>query len=209
MIIDHRDLRVQHAAVILLDDDAGLEQLAVERACREVKQQIFDSRLQQQCHHHAASSRILQRPPETDARKKVRIGDDDLVFRCPNRGEVRALDVPPMTKVVAGDKFRGLRADALAAPAVRKQRDVAVAGAYQLHERPHPLHSLCDRHHERPFDHDREVGARRRMAGGVGVIDDVDAADERHATVDLTQLAVQAPEAMRAKLPWRDLGTIP
>ena len=107
--VDDGNLRVQERPVIFLDTDAGGEQLAVQRARRVVQQPILDARLQQQRDANAALRRGDQRAAEADAGKEVGIGDQDLLLRGADRGEVGALDVAAVAQVVADHEFRGLR----------------------------------------------------------------------------------------------------
>ena len=78
----------------------------------------------------------------------------------------------------------------------------------QLVDRPHPLHRAHDRRQHRSLDAHREVDARRLLPRRVHVVDDVDAADEGDAPVDVAELAVQPPQPVRAELPGRDLRPV-
>jgi len=57
-LVDYRDLRMQEALVVLVDLHPGLEERAIQRTCRIVKQRIFDAPLQQQDNADAARAVI-------------------------------------------------------------------------------------------------------------------------------------------------------
>ena len=78
----------------------------------------------------------------------------------------------------------------------------------ELDERPDALHRLHDRRQQRSTHADCEVDTGRRVTWRVHVVDDVDPANEGDAAVDMAEFAVQAPQAVRAKLPGGDLGPV-
>ena len=90
-----------------------------------------------------------------------------------------------------------------AAPQTRKQRHLALLELHELVDRPDPLHRAHDRDEQRALDAQREIDARRLLPGRVHVVDDVDAADEGDLAVDVAELAMQAPQPMRAEMPRR------
>ena len=199
---------MQHALVVLLDDDAGVEELSVHRPAGEVEQHVLDFRLQDQRHHHAPRGRVRQRAPEGDPGKEIRVGNDDFALGAADRREIRLLDVAAVAQVVADHELRRLRSDALGVSALRKERQLARAQLHELHQRPHALHGLRDQRQQRAFHADREIEPRRLLARRVHVVDDVDAADERDAAIDVDELAVQAAQPVRAELPGGDFGPV-
>ena len=52
------------------------------------------------------------------------------------------------------------------------------------------------------------VEARRHLLRGVHVVDDIDAADQRHPGVEDRNLAVQPAQTLAAQRPRRDIGTV-
>ena len=194
--------------MVLLDADAGREQLAVERARRIVEQRVLDAGLQEQRDADPALRGVDQRAADSDAGKEVRVGDQDLLLRGTDRGKVCALDVAPMAQVVADHEFRGLPADSRHARRAREQRHVAALELDPFVDRPNALHRADDRSQHRAFDADREIDARWPLSRRVHVVDDVDAADKGDAPVHRAQLAMQAPEPVRAELPRRDLRPV-
>ena len=109
--IDHRDLRVQEALVVLVDLDAGVEQRAVQRARRVMQQPVLDASLQEQHHAHAARGGFGERVPKREAREK------NTSSRSGSRSapraiavEIRVLDVVAVPEVVAHEERRALRA---------------------------------------------------------------------------------------------------
>ena len=105
-------------------------------------------------------------------------------------------------------EFRRLRPGAGRAPRRREKGHFALLELDELVDRPDALHRADDRDEQRALDAQREIDARRLLAGRVHVVDDVDAADEGDVPVDVTQLAVQPAQPVRAELPRRDLGTV-
>ena len=139
-----------------------------------------------------------QRMPKLGSRKEVRRGDQDLAPCGANRRQVRVLDVPAMPQVVADRELRRLRAYAVTRPMLRKQRDAEASQLRDLHDGPHALHRLHDRRQERAAQRDGEINARRLLPGRVHVVDDVDAAHECQFAVDVTELAMQPPQWLKA-----------
>ena len=77
-------------------------------------------------------------------------------------------------------------ANALTLAKLGKQRYFAGAKLHELHQRPHPLHCLCNRRQQHAFDTNREIDAWRFVSGRVHIVDDVDAADKGDLAVHLT-----------------------
>ena len=194
--------------MIFLDRDAGGKELAVQRARSIVEQPVLDARLQEQRHAHAARGSRDERTAKIGAREEVRRRDEDLGARCADRRHVRLLDVAAVAQVVANHEFRGLRAHALRHAVRRKQRHVGSFELRDFDDRPDTLHRLDDRHQQRALHADGEINPRRLVPRRMHVVDDVDAADEGDPAVDVAQLAMQAAQPMRAKLPRRDLRAV-
>ena len=165
---------------------------------RVVQQAVLDARLQQQRHLHAARRRGDQRAPEADAGKEIRVGDDDLAPRRADRREIRALDVAAMAQVVADDELaRSACPTRVGRRALGKQRHVGAAQLRRARRSPTRAASCSTiGASSGPFEADGEIDARRLVARRVHVVDDVDAADERDAAVDVTELAVQPAQAV-------------
>src|SRR5437867_467964 len=100
--------------------------------------------------------------------------------------EISALDVAAVPKVVAYHELGGLPANPLTLGKLGKQRHFAGPKLHQLHQRPHPLHCLCDRRQQHAFHTDREIDTWRLVPRRVHIVDDVDATDEGDLAVDLT-----------------------
>jgi hypothetical protein len=110
--------------------------------------------------------------------------------------------------IVPDQEFRRLRPGPRRPPRGRKQRHFAVLELDQLVDRPDALHRADDRDQQRAFDAQREIDPWRLLAGGIHVVDDVDATHKGDVPVDVTELPMQPAQAVRAELPGRDLGTI-
>jgi hypothetical protein len=138
---------------------------------------------------------------KTRARQKVRTGDDDLATRAGDRRQVGLLDVVPIAQVVTHDQRGVLVSRRRPAAAQRAARAPVLA---QL--RPgdaHPLTARGRAHlaHQRPLDAHRVIKARRDMARGIAIVDDIDAAAEPDRAVDHRQLAVQPAQPDAPELP--------
>ena len=90
----------------------------------------------------------------------------------------------------------------------RKQRQVAAVELRQLDQHPQTLHRHHDRREHGALHTHREIHARRLVPRRIHVIDQVDAADEGDAPVDMADLPVQPPQPVQAELPWRHLRPV-
>ena len=92
---------------------------------------------------------------------------------------------------------------------LREQRHLAALELHELARAPTAAASSArSGRSSGPVDAHREVEARRLLPRRVHVVDQVDAADERDAPVDVAELAVQPAQPVRAELPRRDLGPV-
>src|SRR5437773_2614428 len=194
--VDHRDLRVHEALLVLVDLDAGLEQHPVEGPRRVVQQQVLDPPLQQHHHAHAPRRGGGESAAKAPAGEKVGARDDDLLLRGGDRRQIGVLDIAAVAQVVAHGERRAL---ASRARHVRRHRVADARAVLEPRHRdavPQAHRGVLDRLEQRPLDPHRVVVARRDLPQGVHVVDDVDAADEGDAPVRHHDLAVHAPQAV-------------
>jgi hypothetical protein len=119
-----------------------------------------------------------------------------------------AVRIAAMPQVVADRELGRLLPDARHARFSGKQRHVGAAQLGHLDDRPHALHGVHDRGEQRSLDLHREVDARRLVARRMQVVDDVDASHECDASVDVTELAMQAAQPVGMEVPRRDVGAV-
>ena len=145
-------------------------------------------------HVDAAPRRAAHLAQQAVAREEVGVGDDHLPARAANRGAIVALDVVAVLVVVANHE-QGLRS------AGRRRRHgggrARRPGRRGAAGSPRPRSDGC-RWTIGPSQLDRIVLLRLRPEVGQVIGREVDAADERDGAVDDDQLAVHAPQHVRA-----------
>ena len=97
---------MQHAAVILEQADAALQEERVQGPRRILLHRMIGQALQQQDDFHAARRRLHQRLAKTPPREEIGIGNHHFIARAPDRIEVGVLDVVTVAKIVADQKCR-------------------------------------------------------------------------------------------------------
>ena len=130
-------------------------------------------------------------------------------LRGADRGEVRALDVAAVAQVVADHELRDSAARAVRP---RSGRGTAALRCARSCTSSTSAHSRCIVCTIGASSGPRTRTAKSRRGGfwlrRVHVVDDVDAADEGDCAVDVAELAMHAPQAVRAELPRRDFRTV-
>lgn len=89
----------------------------------------------------------------------------------------------------------------------RRVRELAFPAREGGHEPPQAVDHRIDIGEQRPLDADRVVESRLHAFVARAVVEDVDAADEAHATVDQRDLAMQASQPAATELQPPALGT--
>ncbi len=97
---------MQGTGCVLVDFDAGVDQVLVDRSRRAVLKEVLVLALRQQAHPHAPRGRQDERAAQLAPGDEIRVGDHDLAPRRADGLEVGALDVVPVAHVVAQQQGR-------------------------------------------------------------------------------------------------------
>ncbi|MCY1226682.1 hypothetical protein D9M72_389240 [compost metagenome] len=192
LFVDDGDLAVERPLHVLEDLHPRVLQVAIQQATGARDPRHVGLALQQQAHLYAARGGFAQRVQQPVARQEISVGNDHLAPRGADRIEVGKLDVVAMAVVVARDQPHRTRRRRGAAR--RRRCQPALQACPGDGPRQEVMHLPC----RGAGDLDGVVLLGPRPVAVQVLRREIDAADKGHLAVDRDQLAVHAPEDMRA-----------